>query len=179
MFWGEINMETVQFLRDKTLPGWQMHYVNFAETDGEKHETIWIMRQRKDGVWRLDSTSTGGNISTSMQKFFVWVRDHPLISFSGGTRTDFTNDGTNEYGFVAHGDIIDNGFDVTRVRLVDHIGQVFEDKVQNSLVLFTNMSEREVQLPMQAELYNAKGELVWRQTVLDNRPPSWWKFRTP
>jgi len=72
---------------------------------------------------------------------------------------------------------IDNGFNVTRVRLVSKDGQVFEDTVQDSLVLFAATQEQEIQLPMQAELYNSKGELVWRETVLDNRTPAWLKFR--
>jgi hypothetical protein len=78
---------------------------------------------------------------------------------------------------VANGEVIDNGFDVVRVRLVNDAGDVFEDTVQDGLVLFATIQDREVQWPMQAELYNRAGELVWRQTVLDNRPPPWLKLR--
>lgn len=178
-FGGEIKMETVQFLREKTVPGWQMYYMSFEEVDGEKHNMTWILKQRENGMWMLKSFSSGGNVREAVGKFFAPVHDHPLLFLSGGTSTEYTNEGTYQYEFVAHGEIIDNGFDVTRVRLVNDAGQVFEDIVQDSLILFVGTQDREVQLPMQAELYNPKGELVWRQTVLDNRPPLWWKFKAP
>ena len=80
-----------------------------------------------------------------------------------------------EYELTVHGEIIDNGFDVTRVRLLSEDGQSFEDTVQDGLVLFAVVQDHEVKSPMQAELYNEDGELVWREKVLDNLPPSWLK----
>ncbi len=174
---GEVNMETVQFLREKTIPGLQMHYVSFEETDGEKHFMIWILQQSENDEWMLKSYSSGGNAHKDMEKYFAPVRDHPLLFLSGGANTDYTDNGALQYQLVAHGEIIDNGFNVTRVHLISKDGQVFEDTVQDGLVLFAATQEQAIQLPMQAELYNQKGELVWRETVLDNRLPPWLKFR--
>jgi len=123
------------------------------------------------------SSSSTGNVREGVEKYFAPVRDHPLLSLGGGVNSTYTKDSVSQYELVAHGEIIDNGFNVTRVRLVSKDGQVFEDTVQDSLVLFAATQEQEIQLPMQAELYNSKGELVWRETVLDNRPPAWLKFR--
>jgi hypothetical protein len=175
--WGEVNMETVQFLREKSIPGWQMHHVSFEETDGEKHSMVWIIKQENDGSWRVKQASSGGNFRETVSNFVAPVHDHPLLSFGGGANWAYTNNGPTQYELVAHGEIIDNGFDVTRVRLISTNGQVFEDIVQDELVLFVATQEQAIQLPMQAELYNAKGELVWRETVLDNHPPKWMKFR--
>ncbi len=174
---GEVNMETVQFLREKSIPGWQMYYGSFEEIDGEKHSMVWILQQSENGQWRLKSSSSSGNFREGVEKYLAPVRDHPLLSFGGGVNSTYANDSASKYELVAHGEILDNGFDVTRVRLISKDGQVFEDTVQDSLVLFAVTQEQAIQLPMQAELYNAKGELIWRETVLDNRPPKWMRFR--
>ncbi len=39
------------------------------------------------------------------------------------------------------------------------------------------MQDQEVQFPMQAELYDNNGKLVWRQAVFDDRPPPWLRFK--
>lgn len=70
--------------------------------------------------------------------------------------------------FWAYGEVIDHGFDVTQVRLVSSNGLVFEDTVENGLVLFA--SHQRVPRPLQAELYNRSSELVTRQTVLEPFP---------
>jgi hypothetical protein len=76
-------------------------------------------------------------------------------------------------------EVIDNGFNAERVRLVNDTGQIFEDVVEDGLVLFATMQDQEVQWPMQAELYDNTGKLVWRQTVFDHRPPPWLRFKRP
>jgi hypothetical protein len=171
--YGEVNLATVQFPREKAIPGWQMYYVTFEEVDGHKHSYIMFLRQREDGSWMFNGSSTGGDFREIAAQVFAPVHDHPLIAIAGrkGGHAD------NQYEFVANGEVIDNRFDVTRVRLVNEAGGVFEDTVQDGLVLFATIQDREVQWPMQAELYNRAGELVWRETVLDNRPPPWLKLR--
>jgi hypothetical protein len=171
--YGEVNLATVQFPREKAIPGWQMYYVTFEEVDGHKHNYIVFLRQREDGSWMFNGSSTGGDFREIAAQVFAPVHDHPLIAIAGrkGGHAD------NQYEFVANGEVIDNGFDVTRVRLVNDAGQVFEDTVQDGLVLFATIQDREVQWPMQAELYNRAGKLVWRETVLDNSPPPWLKLR--
>src|SRR5258708_3860245 len=171
--YGEVNLATVQFSREKAIPGWQMYYVTFEEMDGHKHNYVMFLRQREDGSWMFNGSSTGGDFREIAAQVFAPVHDHPLIAIAGrkGGHAD------NQYEFVANGEVIDNGFDVVRVRLVNDADAVFEDTVQDGLVLFATIQDREVQWPMQAELYNRAGELVWRQTVLDNRPPPWLKLR--
>ena len=167
---GDANMATVQFDKEKNTPGWQMHYISFEEADeGQKHLVV-ILKQHKDGKWHLNSASTGGNIR-ERDRYMVPVHDHPLIFLSGGRKGNAKKyDEDGQYEFVAYGDVIDNGFNVTHVRLLNDDGQVFEDTVQDGLVLFASVQDQEVQWPMQAELYNSEGKLVWRQPVFDFRP---------
>jgi hypothetical protein len=150
--------------------------VNFEEFDGHKHSNIALLKQKKDGSWRIRSFSSGGedarDIIISMG---IKVYDHPLL-FLSACRSSTGRD-IREYELTAYGEIIDNGFGVTRVRLLSEDGQSFEDTVQGGLVLFAIVQDHEVKQPMQAELYNKDGELVWRETVLDYRPPSWLKIR--
>ena len=178
-FEDEIKMETVRFLREKIIPGWHMYFVSFEEVDGEKHNRTYILKQLENGTWMLKRFSSSGNIREAVGKFFAPVHDHPLLFLSGGTSTEYIEEGIYQYEFVAHGEIIDNGFDVTRVCLVNDAGQAFEERVQDGLILFATTQKQEVQLPMKAEMYSANGKLIWQQTVLDNRPPLWWKFKAP
>lgn len=171
--YGEVNLTTVQFPREKAIPGWQMYYVTFEEMDGHKHSFVMLLKQREDSSWMFNGASTGGDFREIAAQYFVPVHDHPLIAIAGGKG----GHAGNQYEFVANGEVVDNGFDVAHVRLVNEAGDVFEDTVQDGLVLFASIQDREVQWPMQAELYNRAGKLVWRETVLDNRPPPWLKLR--
>jgi hypothetical protein len=65
--------------------------------------------------------------------------------------------------FYVYGEVVDHGFDITRVRLISPNGVVLEDRVQDGLVLF--VSDQPIFTPLQAELYNGAGELVSSQTV--------------
>jgi hypothetical protein len=171
----EVNLATVQFEREKAIPGWQMYYVSFVDIEGDQHRQTFILRQREDGSWMVSSASSGGNAREMAAQFLVPIRDHPVISLGGGKG----GHANNQYEFVAHGEVIDNGFNVERVRLVNDTGQIFEDVVEDGLVLFATMQDQEVRWPMQAELYDNTGKLVWRQTVFDHRPPPWMRFKRP
>jgi hypothetical protein len=78
---------------------------------------------------------------------------------------------------MAYGEVIDNGFDVTRVVLVNNAGERFEDTVQDGFVLFAFEQKQPIPLPMQAELYDRSGKLVWQQTVPHHGMPPWIKFK--
>ena len=169
--YGIVDLTTVQFLREKNRDGWRLYEVIFQETDGEQHRMIFILQQNKDGSWRYD----GGGSSTDMQnqwfKFFAPIHDHPLLFLSA----QWTNYDNHQYLLTAHGHVIDNGFHVERVRLVNDAGQVLEDPVEDGYVFFACSLEQQMQLPMQAELYNNEGKLVWQQTVPDQGLPPWLK----
>ncbi|HTK07094.1 MAG TPA: hypothetical protein VL485_07995 [Ktedonobacteraceae bacterium] len=171
--YGIVNLATLQFLREKNRPGWRLYEVTFQEIDGEQHRTIVMLQQNENGSWRCLSISSSSDLQNQWSKIFPPVHDHPLLflDIQGGGSTD------HQYFFHAKGDVIDNGFHVKRVRLVTSEGQVFEDTVEDGLVFFAYEQKQPIPLPMQAELYNDKGELVWRQTVPDDGSPPWLKGR--
>ena len=64
-------------------------------------------------------------------------------------------------GFWAGGFVRDNGFDVAQVRLISDQGLVFEDTVQDGIVLF--VSDQNTSRPVRIEFYNHSGNLVGTQ----------------
>lgn len=178
---GDINMQTVTFLKEKAIPGWLLYHISYEEMDGEKHYEICLLQQQEDSSWRFMQGGTGGQFRETAAQLFPHIHDHPLLSLSGGMSATFSADGTRQYMFTAHGEIIDNGFNVTRVRLTNEDGQVFEDTVQDGLILFASVQRSEVRFPMQAELFDSAGKLVWRETVLDFNPRAgqYWDERSP
>ncbi|MEO6890099.1 MAG: hypothetical protein ABI456_12160 [Ktedonobacteraceae bacterium] len=173
MFYGIVDLATVQFLREKQRPGWRLYEVTFQEIDGEQHRMISILQQNDDGSWRLSGDGTSSDMQNQWSKIFAPVHDHPLI-FLGTQGLGFSD---QQYLQTAHGDVIDNGFHVERVRLVNDAGQVLEDAVEDGYVFSACKPEDQVQLPMQAELYDRQGKLVWRQKIPDYGLPPWLKLR--
>jgi hypothetical protein len=168
-----VDLSTVRFLRAKSIPSWQLLDVTYDDDEGAQQRRTMIFRRDERGGWRTVSAATSSDLQTLVTEWLVPIRDHPLIFVSGSKGGHA--DGSRQ--FVAHGELLDNGFEVVRVRLSNDAGQTFEDVVNDGLVLFAALQHEEVQWPMQAELYDQAGRLVWRETVLDNRPPGWMPLR--
>jgi hypothetical protein len=158
---GIVDLTTLQFLREKQRPGWKLYEVTFQETDGEQHRMIVILQQNDDGSWSWNGGGTSADMQNQWSKVYAPVRDHPLLFL---VPQGFIID-NQQYLQLAHGDVIDNGFQVERVRLVNGMGQVLEDVVEDGYVFFACKLEELVRLPMQAELYDRQSKLVWQQTV--------------
>ena len=169
---GPVDPATLRFLREKQRPGWKLYEITFQELDGEQQRMIFLLEQKEDGSWRA-SGGTSSDMQKQWPKIFAQVRDHPLLFLQ---TQGFTMD-SRQYLQLAHGDVIDNGFDVERVRLVNDAGQVLEDVVEDGYVFFTCKLQEQVGLPMQAELYDRRGRLVWQQKIPDQGLPPWLKFR--
>jgi hypothetical protein len=170
---GPVDPETIRFLREKQRPGWRLYEVTFQELDGEEHRLNFILQQNDDSSWRSHSSGTSSDMQNQWSKIVAPVRDHPLLFL--GTQ-GFIMD-NQQYLHIAHGDIIDNGFQVKQVRLSNDMGQVLEDVVEDGYVFFACKLEERVQLPMQAELYDQQGKLVWQQKIPEDGLPPWLKLR--
>ena len=170
--YGIVDLTTLQFLREKQRPGWKLYEVTFQEIDREQHRMIFILQQNEDGSWRLDSGGSSIDMQNEWSEIVTPVRDHPLIFLSPhGIYLD-----NQTHLLTAYGDVIDNGFHVKQVRLVNDAGQVLEDTVEDGYVFFACKLELRVQLPMQAELYDHQGKLVWQEAVtIDGGLPPWLK----
>lgn len=176
--YGDVNMESIRFVREKAIPGWQLYYVSFQELEGDKQTYVFRLKQQPDGSWRSTGASTSidpDQLSAHLEQLGVVVHDHPMIFLNGG----WAGSANDKVEFKAYGQVIDNGFNVTRVRLISETGQIFEDAVENGLVLFAATLEQQAQMPMQAELYDNAGQLVWRERVFEQGPPAWLKSRRP
>ena len=172
-FGALVDPTTVRFLREKQRPGWRLYELTFQETDGELHRMISILQQNDDGSWRSNGGGTSSDLQKQWSKVVAPVRDHPLL-FLG---VQWANVESQQYLLLAHGDVIDNGFQVERIRLVNEAGQALEDVVEEGYVFFACKLEEQVQLPMQAELYDRQGNVVWRQKIPDQGLPPWLKLR--
>jgi hypothetical protein len=170
-FYGIVDLTSVQFLREKNRDGWRLYEITFQETDGEQQRMIFILQRNEDGSWRHHGGGSSSDMQNQWFKFFPPVHDHPLL-FLG---TSWTRDDNQQYLLTAHGHVIDNGFQVKRVRLINDAGQILEDAVEDGYVFFACTLEQQIRLPMQAELYNNEGKFVWQQTVPDQGLPPWMK----
>ncbi|MBO0779967.1 MAG: hypothetical protein J2P37_14180 [Ktedonobacteraceae bacterium] len=168
LFYGNVDFTTVQFLREKKRSGWRLYEVTFEEIDGEQHRMIFVFQQEEGGSWRFERGGSSIDMQKEWSRIHVPVRDHPLL-FLSPAGFSFDN---RTHLLTAYGDVIDNGFHVKQVRLVNDAGQILEDAVEDGYVFFACKIETRVQLPMQAELYDHQGKLVWRQTIaLDGELP--------
>ena len=138
---------TVRFLKERALPQRQVHAVTFEDETGQPWHFIGFVAQDAQGHWRFEMGGGGGGGSGSDPRHPL--RDHPWANLAGGGWED---------RFWAGGWVVDNGLEVTRVRLTGRNGRVLEDFVDNGLVLF--VTDQKVRVPVQVELYNRSDELV-------------------
>ncbi len=147
---AQFDMTTIQFLKARCVPLYQVHSVSVQETTGQRWRFTFLLTQ-KEGVWCV-KTSGGGpeGVFNEPQELHdcPWVR---LETLSMG----------NE--FYAFGEVLDKGYQIARVRLLDQGELVLEDTVQNGIVLFVSEQPPTVP-PIQLELYNTSNTIVSRQT---------------
>lgn len=167
LFYGNVDLTTLHFLVEKKRPGWKLYEVTFQETDGEQQRMIFILQQNEESAWLVSSGGSSTDMQNHWSELVSPVHDHPLIFLMA----NWISPDNHHYLLTAHGHVIDNGFHVARVRLVNDAGQVLEDMVEDGYVFFACLPEQQVQLPMRAELYDHQGKLVWRQTVPDTGLP--------
>ncbi|GCE10762.1 hypothetical protein [Tengunoibacter tsumagoiensis] len=145
-----IELDSVQFLRERLAPGYCLELIEYAYQDGGKRQDSVLLTQDAQG--RLNVLSGGAQ----------HVDEVPII-FNRANRQDtpFLRLGWQTWPngpFCARGAVIEKGFEVTRVRLIDANGSHLESDVQNHLVLF--LSEQVLTPPFTIEFYNRAGEII-------------------
>ncbi len=141
---------SVRFLKERSIPHRQVHAVTFEDETGRQCDCVCFIAQDDEGHWHFESGGGGGS-GGDVKRYPM--RSGPWANLAGGGWED---------RFWAGGHVIDNGLDVTRVRLTGSNGQVLEDTVDDGLVLF--VTEQKVRVPVQVELYNHSGEVVGQHT---------------
>lgn len=141
---------TVQFLKEKSIPGYQVHAITFKDVAEITWLLFCLLVQDIGGNWHVEGCSGNAGNATLSRPFSRRL----LISLSGDL---------NDH-FYAGGYILDdNHIGIGRVRLISDGRSIGEDEVQNGLVVF--VSNQKVQLPIQAEFYNLSGNLVHTNEV--------------
>ena len=144
---------TIQFLKERTLPGRQVHAVALdSPWDGRRLNMRFtvLLVQDENGVWQVRGGGGGAGDDGP-------IRDHPWASLGGGGWHD---------DFHAGGRVIDNGLDIAIVRLITGSGLMLEDTVDDGSVLF--ITDQRVEPPIHAELYDRSGALVSRHEVFSD-----------
>lgn len=156
------DVTTIQFLRAWIHPQYEVHDVTFQDTAGQVWYMTHILYKAENGFWHVGS-SVGGPESKEPPT----QESRPCVRMGGGRGLGWrltSRGGERTKDFFAYGQVFSGDLDIGRVRLVSQNGIILEDIVKDGLVLF--WTDKQVMLPMQAELYDRAGELVSSQTVL-------------
>src|SRR6266568_4105175 len=156
-FFAQLDLATIKVLKARHDPGYQVQYVVVHDTTGQ-HWHFTLLLVQKQGFWFVKTLAGGPeevlNESPELHDC-PWIRLQELYV-------------ANE--FHAFGEVLDKGYQIVRVRLLDQSGLVLEDTVQDGIVLFLSEQLPTVP-PLQLELYNDAGRLVSRQTQKPQFPP--------
>ncbi|HZU67933.1 MAG TPA: hypothetical protein VFA09_11710 [Ktedonobacteraceae bacterium] len=146
---------TIHFLKSKTHRQLQLYAVQYESTSKQQWIEICCVEQDASGSWQVKSSLR----TKKENRYMVTEEDRkrylsqPWVKLSGSEGPGC---------FFLLGYIIDNDFNVTRVRLTTSTGQVEEDEVQDGLVLF--LINQPFPLPLEVELYNHSNALLGKQT---------------
>jgi hypothetical protein len=143
--------KTLRFLKERSIDGRQVHIVVFENGQGnEMHFTCYV-EQNAQGNWQFRGAVGDGIMGTNPGP----VVERAWANLGGGGMPDH---------FYAGGFVADHGQGVTSVRLVAKCGTTIDDTVEDGMVLF--LTRQTVDLPVEAELYDQDGTLVYKHTVL-------------
>jgi hypothetical protein len=157
----EPDLSTVRFLKERAAGDSYLVYYTFNDMAGRPNDYHSFLTRDAQGHWNGE---TGGSLREELQASRpVLSRDHPLLFLAGNLAIPAEFNSSQH--FQAFSEIVDNGFGVTHVRLIDKTGRIMEDTVEQGLVLF--ISDHPLEGPVHAELYNADDTLVWRQPVME------------
>lgn len=146
----ENRQKTLRFLKERHTADREVHFVVFEDQKGHKmHFTCYVVKNAK-GDWQFRGAEGDGITGTPGP-----VMEKAWANLGGGGMPDH---------FYAGGYVADHGLDVTYVRLVAKNGTMVEDNVEDGIVLF--LTDQTVTLPIEAELYNRSGQLVYKHRVL-------------
>ena len=141
--------ETIRFIKERSLPHRQLHFVIFEDEQGKQMYFIFHVDEVSERKWRINGGS-GGSVEGGPQ------HSSPRVYLGGsGDSTDQFEAG----GYVGH-----NGHTVARVHLLSANNVLLEDTVDDDIVLF--LDDRFIEFPIQAMLYDAQGILLNTHPVL-------------
>ncbi|GHO87939.1 hypothetical protein [Dictyobacter formicarum] len=147
----ESKNKTLQFLKERSLPGRRAYIAVFENEQGKEVYFTCYVEEDAHGNWQFRGAAGDGIMGTNPGP----IVERAWANLGGGGMPDH---------FYAGGLVADHDQNVARVRLIAKNGTVIEDEVENGMVLF--LSGQRIDLPIQAELYDAAGNLIYSHKVL-------------
>jgi hypothetical protein len=137
--------ETFRVVKKRETSAGQLWYVacHMDEGRGQPRPWHWVVSVAKETPRRWKASGVTGGSGDFPARRFPWAN----LGGSWGPR-----------GLRAGGTVEDAGKGVARVTLIDAKGRVFEDTVDDGIVLF--LSDEPVAMPMRVHLYDRQGGIV-------------------
>ncbi len=138
----DADPDTVRFVKQRGIPGQELHAVSFADRDGRNYRYLVGVVQDAKGGWQVKGLAGGGEGDPP--------RDQPWVNFCGwGWPRSFCGGGW----------VIGSGSKAAaRVRLRFRGGPMLEDTVDDGVVLL--IADARVDVPATAEILDANGSLL-------------------
>jgi len=133
---------TVSFVKQRGIPGHELHAVAFADRDGRHYRYLVGVVKGSDGNWEVNGLAGGGVGDPP--------RDQPWVNFCGWGWPR---------AFCGGGWVTGSGSEVAaRVRLRFRGGPMLEDTVEDGVVLL--IADAHVDVTATAEIFDAKGSVL-------------------
>ena len=145
----EAKPETIRFIKERSLPHRQLHFVTFEDEQGMQMHFICHVDEVGNGKWRLNG-GYGGSVGEEPKL------PSPRVNLGG------ISSSTHQFhagGYVGH-----NEYTIARVQLLSANNVLLEDTVNDDIILF--LDDRFIEFPIQALLYDAQGTLLNTHPVL-------------
>ncbi len=138
----DANPSTVRFVKQRGVPGHELHAVAFADQDGKNCRFLVGVVQAADGGWEVKGLAGGGGSDPP--------RDQPWVNFCGWGWP---------HSFSGGGWVTGSGSEAAaRVRLRFREGPILEDTIDGGVVLL--IADAHVDVPATAEILDATGSLL-------------------
>ena len=142
---------TLQFLKERSIPGRCVYIVAVEDTQGYTMHFTCYVEQDSRGDWQFRGAAGDGIVGSNPGPVF----ERAWANLGGGGMP---------YHFYAGGFVANHEHNVARVRLNAKNGTTVEDTVEDGMVLF--LTDQRVDLPIEAELFTADGQLIYSHKVL-------------
>lgn len=147
----EAKNKTLRFIKERSLPGRKAYIVVFENEQGNEVYFTCYVEQDAQELWQFRGAAGDGMMGGTPGP----VMEQAWANLGGGGMPDH---------FYAGGLVADHDRHIVRVRLIAKNGTILEDQVESGMVLF--ISEHRIDLPIQAELYDDTGTLIYSHKVL-------------
>jgi hypothetical protein len=147
----DADPESISFIKERAVPGHQLHFVRFITRKGEQRQFVVGVVRNADGQWEVRGCAGGSGGEPP--------RDHPWINFGAWGWPRFFCGGGRVIGVDAERAV--------RARLRFAGGPSLEDSVDAGVVLF--MSETSVRLPATVEIVDRTGSMLTSYEAFKDR----------